>query len=81
MYALLDDGGLFRKIVAEPVWQEEERERLAAEKDRLTERLRRQAQDAPRELQRIKESRAYRLALRLRGLYGRLFRQKGGPAR
>ena len=44
MYALLDDGGLFRKIVAEPVWQEEERERLAAEKDRLTEALRQQAQ-------------------------------------
>ena len=34
-----------------------------------------------RELQRIKESRAYRLALRLHGLCGRLFRQKGGPAR
>ena len=81
MYALLDDGGLFRKIVAEPVWQEEERERLAAEKDRLTEELRQQAQEKDRELQRRKESRAYRLALRLRGLCVRLFRQKGGPVR
>ena len=70
MYALTDDGGLFRKLIAEPVLREEERRREAEEKARTLEEYSRKAAQLEAELEKIRGSRAYRLALRLQRLLG-----------
>ena len=74
MYALTDDGGLFRKLIAEPVWKEEESRRAAEEQ---TGNLRgRSRETAGPDADRRRKSRIYRLAIRLRGLFRCIGRRK-----